>query len=144
MYDAQQRMLNNDDNPIYDLLLTSSKYRTTDSLVSSLTKEKVLNEAKERFWTKQISEAKAKANDDAITIENEKKTFLVYNQQQEKEDPFSINHTNLNIDLLMHIIEGRQRIIIQCIQCNHDFNKTFFHDDRDDNEDGSSSSSSMY
>ena len=144
MYDAQQCMLNNDDNPIYDLLLTSSKYRTTDSIVFPLTKEKAINEAKERFWTKQVLEAKAKANDDAIIIENEKKTFLIYSLQQEKEDPFSINHTKLNIDLLMHIIESRQRILIQCIQCNHDFNKTFFNDDRDDNEDGSSSSSSMY
>ena len=70
-------------------------------------------------------------------IEDQKKIFLVRNKQEEQEEgkaSLSVNYSKLNIDLLMHIIESRQKILIQRIEFDCDFNKTFLTDDCDDND----------
>ena len=94
---------------------------------------------KEHYFINQIMEATMKANSSALIIEDKKKMFLAINQQQQQQEnekgPLLSIQSKLIGDLLMNIIESRQRILIQRIQFNRDINKTFFNADRDDNSD---------
>ncbi len=59
------------------------------------------------------------------------------NKKDEKgKDILSINYLKLNIDLLMKIIESRQKISIQRLEFDNDFKETFVidDDDGDDND----------
>jgi hypothetical protein len=68
-------------------------------------------------------------------IEVQKKLLLALNKKDDKgKNILPINYLKLNIDLLMHIIESRQKILTQRLEFEDDFNKLFVIDNVDDDD----------
>ena len=70
-------------------------------------------------------------------IDDHKKFFLTSNQVGEGATSLSLNYSKLNIDLLMNIIESRQKTLLQRTEFDDDFNQTFPTDDDGDDLDDS-------
>lgn len=63
-------------------------------------------------------------------IDNHKKSFLTADKDdEERQSSLPTNYSKLNIDLLMHIIESRQKILLQRLEFHADFQKIFTIDD---------------
>ena len=62
-------------------------------------------------------------------IDDHKKFFLTSNQMAEGTTSFLLNYSKLNIDLLMNLIECRQKTLLQRIEFDDDFKQTFPVDD---------------
>ncbi|CAF1316513.1 unnamed protein product [Rotaria sordida] len=69
-------------------------------------------------------------------IELQKQMFLALKKKDEKEkNILSFNYLKLNIDLLMNIIESRQKVLIQRLEFEDHFNQLFPHNNDDDDDD---------
>lgn len=69
-------------------------------------------------------------------IADQKKIFLALHEkrQQEDKDGLSKNYLKLNTDLLMNIIESRQKVLIQRLEFDSDFQQTFRMNDEDEHD----------
>ncbi|CAF1344554.1 unnamed protein product [Adineta steineri] len=94
---------------------------------------------------------KYKVVDNQKSIEEQKRRFLALNEKEEDEeeqgaaivikgkDSLTTKYSKLNTDLLMNIIESREKILVQRIEFDCDFKKAFptdnYHNDDDDDID---------
>jgi len=68
-------------------------------------------------------------------IEVQKKLLLALNKKDDNsKNILPINYLKLNINLLMHIIESRQKILIPRFEFESDFNQLFVIDNVDDDD----------
>ncbi|CAF2975146.1 unnamed protein product [Rotaria sp. Silwood2] len=65
-------------------------------------------------------------------IENQKNIFLNRDKKEDTEGSLPMNYSKLHTALLMNIIESRQKILIQRLEFDDDFNKTFPADNNTD------------
>ena len=84
-------------------------------------------------------------------IDDHKKFFRTSNQVGEGATSLPVNYSKLNIDLLMDIIESRQKVLLQRIEFDDDFNQTFpidndcdDHDDSDEEPDNTDNNDQRY
>ncbi|CAF4108998.1 unnamed protein product [Adineta steineri] len=95
---------------------------------------------------------KYKVVDNQKSIEEQKRRFLALNEKEEEDeeeqgaaivikgkDSLTTKYSKLNTDLLMNIIESREKILVQRIEFDCDFKKAFptdnYHNDDDDDID---------
>jgi hypothetical protein len=85
-------------------------------------------------------------------IDEHKKFFLTSSQVGgEGATSFSFNYSKLNIDLLMNLIESRQKVLLQRIEFDDHFKQTFVidghcddHDDSDEEPDNIDNNDQRY
>ena len=130
IYEEQvKKEMNDGKQHIFDGNQTDLDSTLQDSMVDMAHTISKVNEFKEDFRTEKISLAEAKVQKYMQVIENEKKRFLIYSQQQQH---YSQCHTKT----MLNSIDRRRRTLKERVQLMNDFS-TMLADENDDDDDDS-------